>query len=272
MTHSPIRLIAFGAHPDDCELLLGGLAVKYVARDYPVKFVSITNGDAGHQGMGGGELARRRIQECNKVATLSGIEYDVLDNHDGELIPSLDVRKDIIRLIREWRADIVFSHRPNDYHPDHRYSGILVQDAAYMVTVPHICPDTPALKKNPFFFYGYDHYRKPYPFQPDIALAVDDYMERKWDMIQCHSSQFFEWLPYLDGTLDQVPQSDTDRRNWLIQTWDPWMLRMTDCCREQLFARYGDEKAKQIRYAETFEICEYGNQPTSEELKSLFPD
>ncbi len=269
MTTPTLRMIAFGAHPDDCEIFAGGLASKYVAAGHAVKFVSVTNGDAGHQIEGGGSLARRRTLEAKKAGTVLGIQYDVLDHHDGELLPTLDVRRDIIRLIREWNADIVISHRPNDYHPDHRYTGILVQDAAYMVTVPQICPDVAALKKNPFFFYGWDHFQKPYPFQPDIAVAVDEYMELKWDALHCHTSQFYEWLPYLDGKLDQVPESENERRKWLPTDWDRWMLAMTDCCRECLKELYGEKKS--IRYAEPFEICEYGQQPTPEDLKTLFP-
>ncbi len=271
MSQNVIRLIAFGAHPDDCELLLGGLAAKYVARGYAVKFVSITNGDAGHQIEGGGALARRRTHEAKKAGDILGIEYDVRDFHDGELLPTLDARREVIRLIRDWEADLVISHRPNDYHPDHRYTGMLVQDAAYMVTVPHICPGVPALKKNPFFFYGWDHFCKPYPFQPDIAIDVESEMDKKWVMVHSHTSQFYEWLPYLDGILDQVPKSEEERRKWLPGIWDPWMLAMTECCRERLIERYGESRGKTIRYAETFEICEYGQQPTSEDLEKLFP-
>jgi LmbE family N-acetylglucosaminyl deacetylase len=263
-------MIVFGAHPDDCELLVGGLAAKYVALGHAVKFVSVTNGDAGHQLEGGGALARRRIEEAQRAGDVLGIEYEVLDHHDGELLPSLDARRDVIRAIRQWEADLVISHRPNDYHPDHRYTGMLIQDAAYMVTVPNVCPDEPALFRNPFFFYAWDHYRKPYPFQPDVAIAVDGEMDKKWDMVHCHTSQFYEWLPYLDDQLDQVPQTDEERRRWLPSAWDKWMLAMTECCRERLKERYGEPKASMIRYAETFEICEYGRQPTKKDLEKLF--
>src|SRR3989440_5798823 len=190
--NEPVRVIAFGAHPDDCDLGAGGLAAKYAAMGYKVKFVSVTNGDAGHQSMGGGQLAMRRRAEAKEAGRRIGIEYDVLDNHDGELLPTIPVREQIIRKIREWKADIVLSPRPNDYHPDHRYTGVLVQDAAYMVTVPNVAPDTPALRKNPVFMYFQDGFQKPAPFTPDIAVGIDDVIEKKLGALDAHVSQFYE--------------------------------------------------------------------------------
>src|SRR5262245_31875879 len=158
MASDKIRIIAFGAHPDDCEYVAGGTAAKWAAKGHAVKFVSCTNGDVGHTQIAGGPLARRRTAEVVKCAEILGIQTQVLDNHDGELMPTLENRKTIVRLIRDWRADLVLSHRPNDYHPDHRYTGVLVQDAAYVVTVPFYCSDTPHLTQNPVFMYYDDKF------------------------------------------------------------------------------------------------------------------
>ena len=144
-----LRIICFGAHPDDCEVAAGGAAALWAARGHHVKFVSCTNGDIGHWSMAGGPLAERRTAEVQKCAQILGVTTDVLDIHDGELMVTMDNRRTICRLIRQWNADFVISHRPNDYHPDHRYVGVLVMDAAYMVTVPFFCPDTPFLKRIP---------------------------------------------------------------------------------------------------------------------------
>src|SRR5256884_4711674 len=128
--NQPVRIIAFGAHPDDCDLGAGGIAAKYAALGNKVKFVSLTNGDAGHQTQHGEELAKRRRAEAQEAGRRIGIEYEVLDNHDGKLLPTREVREQVIREIRQWKADIVIAPRPNDYHPDHRYTGVLVQDAS----------------------------------------------------------------------------------------------------------------------------------------------
>ena len=174
--------------------------------------MSVTNGDAGHQTQGGGALAARRRAEAQEAGRRVGVDYIVLDNHDGELMPDLKVREQIIRLIREWKADLVLGPRANDYHPDHRYTGILLQDAAFMVTVPNIAPDTPALRENPVFMYFEDGFQKPAPFTPDVAVSIDDTVAKKIDMIDAHVSQFYEWLPWLAGRLDQVPKDAAARR------------------------------------------------------------
>ena len=267
-TRTPLSIIAFGAHPDDCDSRAGGLAAKYAALGHRVRFVSVTNGDAGHQAEGGGALAARRRAETQEAAQRIGIEYVVLDNHDGELLPTLHVREQIIRQMREWNADLVLAPRPNDYHPDHRYTGILVQDAAYMVTVPNIAPDTPALRKNPVFMYFQDGFQKPAPFAPDIAISIDDVIEKKIDMLDAHVSQVYEWLPWHDGILDQVPADAAARKRWLRGERSP---ELTAAVRAALEKWYGAERAKAIKQAEAFEICEYGRRPSPEDIKRLFP-
>ena len=262
-----IRVIAIGAHPDDCDIKAGGLAAKYAAAGHKVKFVSVTNGDAGHHAEGGGMLAARRRAEARESGWRLGIEYEVLDNHDGELVPSLDVRLQIIRQIRQWNADIVISPRPNDYHPDHRYTGILVQDAAYMVTVPNIASDTPAIKKNPLFLYFADRFTRPQPFRPDIVVAIDDVIETKYRALDAHVSQFYEWLPWHAGALDQVPKDPGERLAWLKAQR---RFDLPEAWREAARARYG-AAAGEIRHAEAFEITEYGRQPSEEEIRRLAP-
>ena len=213
-----IRIIAFGAHPDDCEIRASGTARLFAERGYAVKFVAVTTGDAGHQNMKGAALAQRRIAEAKEAARRLGIESEVLNNHDGELLPTLDVRKEIIRQIRRWNADVVLAPRPNDYHPDHRYTGVLVQDAAYMVVVPDVVPEVPPLRKNPVFLYYEDNFQRPNPFRPDIAVAIDSVIDKKVDALDAHVSQFYEWLPWVDGKLEEVPKDLVQRKAWLKRT------------------------------------------------------
>jgi LmbE family N-acetylglucosaminyl deacetylase len=264
----PLRIICFGAHPDDCEFRVGGCAAKWAKLGHKVKFVSTTNGDIGHAIIAGGPLARRRTAEVEEAAKVLGIETQVLDNHDGELMPTLENRKTIIRLIREWDADIVITNRPNDYHPDHRYTAILVQDAAFMVAVLFICPDTPPLKRNPVFFFWADRFQKPIPFKPDIVVGIDDVLEQKYRASHCLVSQVYEHGALGDGNPDHfVKGTDEERLQYLKgrrrygvqEDWRP------------LLAEYYGEDAKAIRSAEAFEICEYGRRPSREELKRLFP-
>ncbi|HWR49740.1 MAG TPA: PIG-L family deacetylase [Bryobacteraceae bacterium] len=264
-----LRIMVIGAHPDDCDIRAGGTAAKWAAMGHLVKFVSVTNGDAGHQTEGGGALAARRRAEAAEAGRRLGIaEYITLDNHDGELVPSLDVRHQIIREIRKWKADLVLAPRPNDYHPDHRYTGVLVQDAAYMVVVPNVCPDTPPLKKNPVFMYHQDHFQKPAPFRPDVAVDITDVYDKKVDALDAHVSQVYEWLPWVDGRLEQVPKDPVERKKWLSKQRD---RGPAPAVRKALDKWYGAERAAKVQQAESFEVCEYGKQPDQAELKRLFP-
>lgn len=270
----PLRIIVFGAHPDDAEFKTGGTAIKWARQGHQVKLVSVTNGDIGHWRMAGGPLAIRRARECEAAAKVMGTTSQVLDIHDGELEPTLENRKTITRLIREWKADIVIAHRPWDYHPDHRYVGVLVQDAAFMVTVPFICPEVPPLKKNPVFLYSSDGFKKPYPFQADVAVALDDVFEKKLDAVHELESQVYEGGA--SGSEEYVrnvpPAADlAARKAWLKQRWERRHGDEANKFRDVLVEWYGEEKGKGIRFAETFEICEYGRQPTKEELRTLFP-
>lgn len=263
----PLNIIVLGAHPDDCDGDAGGTAILYSQMGHHVKFVSLTNGDAGHYAMGGGELARIRREEALEAGRRFGVEYEVLDNHDGELLPTLENRKKVIRLIREWKADVVIGPRPNDYHPDHRYTAILMQDAAFMVIVPNIVPDVPPLKRNPVFLFAEDRFQKPNPFEPDIAVDIDAVFDQKIYAMAAHKSQYFDWLPWTRGALEKVPADEASRLKMLARgrPFSP-----DEAVRACLKKWYG-EKASQIAHAEAFEICEYGRQPDEEEILRLFP-
>jgi LmbE family N-acetylglucosaminyl deacetylase len=267
----PLRIIVFGAHPDDCELEAGGVAARWAKLGHKVKFVSATNGDIGHHEMAGAILARRRAAEVQECAKILGITSEVLDIHDGELLPSLENRRTFTRKIREWQADVVISHRPNDYHPDHRYTGILVQDAAFMVIVPSFCPDVPALRKNPVFLYTEDDFKKPNPFQPDVVVPIDSTLDLKVRAIDALGSQFYEWNPWLSGYLDQVPSGKAERLEWTRKRAIQRYGALADRFRDKLIKELGPEKGKSVKTAEAFEVCEYGTQPDERELRRLFP-
>jgi LmbE family N-acetylglucosaminyl deacetylase len=271
MAFSPLRLLIVGAHPDDADYAAGGTAALYRAAGHFVKMVSLTNGDAGHQTLRGAELARRRRAEAAASGAVIGADYDVLDTPDGLLLPTLDNRATVIRLLRTFRPDLVLTHRPNDYHPDHRYTSQLVQDAAYMVTVPAVVPDAPHLPANPVIAYLPDDFQKPYPFEPSVLVDVGGVVDKIVAMLHCHQSQFYEWLPYNTQTLDQVPSDDGDRREWLAgQTRDRLRAR-ADKYRELLVRAYGMERGGRIEYLEAFEGCEYGAPLDEAARRRLFP-
>lgn len=267
-----LRIICFGAHPDDCELQAGGTAALWAAKGHKVKFVSVTNGDIGHWREAGGPLAKRRKAEVEAAAKVLGIETEVYDIHDGELLPTLEARKLLTKSIREWKADLVIGPRPNDYHPDHRYTGVLVQDAAYMVTVPFFCPDVPHLTKNPVFMYYPDRFQKPNPFTPDVAVDIDPVIEKKLDALDTLVSQFFEGGA--NGSAALIPDTEAGKKTRARQVRENFARRyqgQANRFREALTTWYGADRGEKIKHAEFFEVCEYGAQPGKEELKKLFP-
>jgi len=267
-----LRIIAFGAHPDDNELRLAGTAAKWAALGHQVKFVSVTNGDIGHWKEAGGPLARRRTAEVQETAKILGITAHVLDLHDGELEPTLENRRTITRLIRDWKADIVLGHRPNDYHPDHRAVGQLVQDASYMVTVPFFCPDTPHLQRNPVFLSYQDNFTKPTPMQADVVVPIDDVIEKKLAAVEAMPSQFYEGGA--NGGPQLVPEDEPGKARRKAEVRKGFMNRFAGPAKQfraKLRELYGPERADKVQYAEAFEISEYGRRPNAEEIKRLFP-
>jgi LmbE family N-acetylglucosaminyl deacetylase len=266
-----LRLLIIGAHPDDADYAAGGLAALYRAAGHDVRMVSLTNGDAGHHDKPGPALARRRQAEAIAAGNVIGARYDVFDIHDGELQPTLENRWKVIELIRSYDPDLVLTHRPNDYHPDHRYTSQLVQDAAYMITVPAVAPGTKHLMKNPVIAYLPDEFQRPYPFSPTVAIDVGSVIEKIIDMLHCHESQFYEWLAYNTQTLDQVPKENAGRRAWLGEQMKSRSRRQADRFRTQLQTCYGVERGARIEYAEAFEPCEYGAPLDDAAIKRLFP-
>jgi LmbE family N-acetylglucosaminyl deacetylase len=267
-----LHVVAFGAHPDDCEIQCGGSAALWSDAGHTVRFVSVTNGDIGHWKSAGGPLAQRRYEEVQKAAKILGTTTIVLDNHDGELTPTLENRREVTRQIRMGNADLVVAHRPNDYHPDHRYTGVLVQDAAYMVAVPFFCPDTKPLDDNPVFMYYYDRFQKPNPFEPDVVVSIDDVVDRKLEALGVMESQFLEGGA--TGNAGLLPKNEADKPRRVAEVRASFERRFAGIAnqyRDKLIALYGEERGKKVRYAEAFEICEYGRQPTKAELLELFP-
>ncbi|HUX55864.1 MAG TPA: PIG-L family deacetylase [Bacteroidales bacterium] len=263
-----LHIIIIGAHPDDPDKV-GGTAYKWSQMGYDVLMVSLTNGDAGHQSIKAEELAKIRREEAKKAGDVIGVRYITLDNHDGQLMPTYKNRLQVIRLIREEKADIVIFHRPYDYHPDHRYTGVLVLDAAYMVTVPTILPEVPHLEKNPMFLFMSDGFIHPEAFKADVCIDIDDVIEKKMDMYHQHKSQMYEWLPFNQGVLDQVPVSDSDRRAWLGKAKKEWSS--ANPYRDKLIELYGKDRGSKIKYCEAFQDSGYGAPLTKENISYYFP-
>jgi LmbE family N-acetylglucosaminyl deacetylase len=268
-TNNKLSVLFVGAHPDDAEFQVGGTAIKYVQAGHKVTFMSMTNGDAGHQEMGGAALAQRRYNETRAVAEFLGIDYVVLDNHDGQLVDSVENRDNLIRIIREIRPDLIITHRLNDYHTDHRHTSLLVQNASYLVAVPNVAPLSPRLDYNPVIVYHQDDFTKPYPFTPDVFVDITDVFDKKMEALALHESQIFEWIPFIDGYLAEVPKGKKERLEWLTkQIASRYNAAKYQPLLEKLVSA---DQLKRIQVVEAFEACEYGGRLTPDNVARLFP-
>ncbi len=267
----PLRILVVGAHPDDCDIMAGGSAALFRRDGHRVKFVSVTNGESGHHETLGDELVAVRRADAAASGAVLGIEYDVLDFRDGRLEPSYEARCVLIRLIREFDPDLILTHRPNDYHPDHRYTSQLVCDAAYMVTVPAVAPEVLALRDNPAIAYVADEFKRPYPFDPSVVVDIGPMIESVVDMLHCHTSQFYGWLAYNHRYEDQVPNHDAGRRELMGRLFRERIAWVADRYRDLLIEEYGAEAGPTVQWAEAFEPCEYGRAWDVDLIRSLFP-
>ncbi len=265
MPSEQLRILFFGAHPDDCEWFAGGTSLLYTRLGHKVKYVSMTNGNAGHNQMSGAPLARRRREEAAAAAKILGVESLMLDHDDGYLMSTIENRNEIIRIIREVQPDLVLTHRPNDYHPDHRYTGILVQDAIHSVIIGNNLPLVPAMPRMPVMMYMWDRFNKPYPFIPDVIVDIDEVYETKMDAIHCHTSQMYE---FIFGIPDVPP---AEWKNWLKEKAEDWMGATTRLYPQRLVETYGKERGEKVRHSEAFELCEYGSPMDDAERRRLFP-
>jgi len=266
-----MKLLILGAHPDDAEYHAGGLASVYHELGHTVKMVSLTNGQAGHYQRPPQQLAQLRREEAAAAGRVIGAEYLTWDIPDGELTADLATRHRVIREIRSFGPDLLLTHRPYDYHPDHRAVGQLVQDASYLVTVPNVLRDTPVLYRDPVIGYLPDLFTRPCPMVADVVLDVTERVDTIVAMLACQRSQVFEWLPYEEGILEQVPADEQQRPAWLREWYRQHMLPRAERFREDLIAAYGPQRGSQIEFCEVYEISQYAAAAELDRRRELFP-
>ena len=286
-----LKILMIGAHFDDNDFRGGGTALKYIREGHDVRFLVVCDGTMGHHEMAPEDIHKRRRAEATVASVITGIEYDNMGLPECDFEADRENRKRMVRYIREYQPDIIFTHRTNDYHVDHRNVALLVQDASYLLIVPHYCSEVPALKETPVIMYFCDKFTNPV-FRPDIVIPIDDVIDKKYEMYNCYESQVYEWLPYTKGVLEQIPADPAERLEWLRSPRVPRDGRLLteeemdifiasnnseyrDALpavkyREKIVERYG-EAFRGTLFAEAFQVSEYGKRLTGKNAAELFP-
>ena len=146
---------------------------------------------------------------------------------------------------------------------------MLVQDASFLVTVPFWCPLVPYLTRNPVILFFDDSFRKPTPFEPDVVVSIDSVIDQRVAALLVIESQFIEGG--CGGTVPKDAAEREARRQARRESFRKAYAAKADRFRGKLIELYGEEEGKKVSYAEAFELCEYGRQPTPDELRTLFP-
>jgi len=260
-----LNLLVIFAHPDEGEIYAGGISAIYSKLGHRVKFLSLTNGDAGHWSMDPKALAQRRFKEAMEAKRILGLtEYEILDYHDGKLKNSNDIQKIVANRIMEWKADIVILFYPiiteEGGHNDNMQAGLIVRDAAALLNMEEL----------PVFLYMRDYFTTGFSHIPDLAVNIDKVWERKLLAMKAHESQVVESNPHADGILDEVLKSDSKRQEYLFYNSYPYS-RITPDIKAAINKWYGSDSAGHINWAEAFEFAEFGKQLRNKEISRFFP-
>jgi len=258
----PLRVMVIFAHPDEGEIYAGGVTALYSKLGHEVKFMSLTNGDAGHYSMKPKNLAQRRYKEAMKAKEILGLSaYEILDYHDGILKNEEGVRKKVIKSIKEWNADIIFTFYPaKGGHNDNMNAGWIVREASKQLDQ----------EKLPVFIYMRDFHTVSFSYTPDIAINIDEVWETKLASCGAHETQVIEANPQAEGVLDEVLASKKKQDEFLFHNAIPFSLVRPDNLMT-LEKWYGKEVAQNVTFVEEFEIAEFGRQINDKEVFKLFP-
>ncbi|MFN9346988.1 MAG: PIG-L deacetylase family protein [Planctomycetota bacterium] len=262
-SQSPCRILVLGAHPDDAEFFAGGLLHEHKKQGSQIRLISVTNGQSGHHQESSDALVARRRIEAQESGKVLGCDYNCWDFPDGSLQPTLQVREAIIREIRCFQPDLVLTHRPWDYHPDHRAVGQAVQDASYMVMVPKIAPGYPVPKREPVVAYMVDLFTRPVAFRADLVLDASEHLTGIVQMLACHRSQFAEWIPWIERINDMPSQP---------QAWAVWFRQFFLEKTAARGSRFWDPSwGTMPLLVEAYEVSEYAGSLSVERQRRLFP-
>jgi LmbE family N-acetylglucosaminyl deacetylase len=260
-----LKVLVIFAHPDEGEIYAGGISAIYSKMGHSVKFLSLTNGDAGHWSMDAESLAKRRYKEAMEAKRILGLsDYEVLEYHDGKLKNSLEIQEVVAKRIEQWKADVVILFYPITTeaggHNDNMQAGLIVQAAATLIKMEEL----------PAFLYMRDYFTTSFSHIPDIAINIEEVWETKLLAMKAHESQVVEANPHADGILEEVLGSKIKQQEYLFYNSYPFS-RITPDIKLALLKWYGRDFSENIKWAEAFEFAGFGRQINNKAISELFP-
>jgi len=203
-----MRVLAIGAHPDDLEILCGGTLARFAGRGDPVTMLVMSDGSAGHAQIAAPELAAIREREARAAAAVIGAELVWLGLPDEFVFNDEPTRRRLLDAIRAARPDLILTHAPVDYHPDHVATHRAVFDASFVMGLPNVqTPSPPHPGVAPLFYFDT---LAGQGFLPTEYVDISETFAVKREMLRQHASQV-EWLQYHDG-IDIVAFMETVAR------------------------------------------------------------
>lgn len=208
------NILAIGVHPDDVELSCSGTILKHIALGKTCALLDLTKGELGTRG-----TADLRTEEANKSAKLMGIDFRIqLDLQDGFFSNEKEQLKEIIKVIRACKPEIVLANAINDRHPDHGRAAKLIADACFYSGLIKIETEYNGEKQSAWRPKAVYHYIQDNYIHPDFVVDVTDYADKKREAIMCYSSQFFN----PDSNEPQTPISSPEFLESLFAKMSIW--------------------------------------------------
>jgi len=186
-----MNILAIGAHPDDVETYGAGTLAKYAKLGHKIFMATSTNGNIGSAHHTMEEIAAIRKEEARKSAALIGAEYICLDYDDEMFFEDRAARMKFLDLFRYCKADIVFTHAPQDYNPDHMLTSKIANDVVNMVAIAHLKTPSPPYENIPTLYYWESVYGLQ--FTPTDWVDISAEFETKKEMLGMHVSQQ-QWM------------------------------------------------------------------------------
>ncbi len=183
-----VDILAFGAHPDDVEISAGGTLAKHIALGKKVALVDLTRGELGTRG-----TAETRDGEAKDAMTVLGVEQRInLDLGDGFFEHTQSNLIKVIEMIRLFQPELVLANATEDRHPDHAKGAKLVADACFLSGLPKIKTQYQGHEQKAWRPKKLIHYIQDRYIRPDFVIDVTPYVEKKFDVLKCYRTQFYD--------------------------------------------------------------------------------